>query len=85
MPTPIGVHKMTGQLEVCDGCIDAMVEYAGEMGLELSWRESTAYARAWGADIADHICDYRDAGKPCGCGCRAHDIKAERKRGGVGK
>lgn len=57
--------------EVCESCIDAVMSDA--------WSDrSTApqIARVYGSVIADHICDAREEGQPCGCACRKHDVHA---------
>lgn len=34
--------------------------------------------REYGSDIADHICEAREEGEPCGCACREYDAGGPR-------
>jgi len=52
-------------MNVCDTCLDAAREECEDYGLSPS-----VVAKTLGAEISDHICENRDAGRACGCGCR---------------
>lgn len=51
---------------VCDSCIEAVFDEGPVQERE----DAIVLARDFGADIADHICEGREAGEPCGCACR---------------
>ena len=53
-------------MKVCESCLEAAREESE--GFRLS---ATLVAKTMGAEIPDHLCDARDEGLKCGCGCRS--------------
>ena len=64
---------------VCESCVEAVVEdgFCTDPGLDDEDCEIDAaeFARAFGADLPDHLCDDTEGDLPqsdtCICGCRA--------------
>ena len=52
---------------VCDGCLTAVYDELGAIGRE----ESETVAMNLGSEIPDHICEAREEGNPCSCGCNS--------------
>lgn len=59
-------------VEVCEGCIMAAEDDGAEDEI------AEIVCREYGSDIADHICEAREEGEPCGCACREYDAGGPR-------
>lgn len=52
-------------MPVCDSCLTAAYDETGTESLA----EQKLVCATMGKDLADHICEARDNGRKCTCGC----------------
>ena len=60
--------KRATPVTICDMCREALTDDDTETA-ELSEAEQDGLLVEMGADIADHLCEKREYGSPCDCGC----------------
>ena len=64
------------KLDICESCIEAVLDEAGGTGFRLNRLEAAFMAQQMGADICDHICQ-RVEDPDCECDCACQELRGD--------
>lgn len=59
-------------MSVCDACLEAAIEDGADEDI------AEEICLSFGADMADHLCDWREGNQPKRCACACNDRRTGR-------